>query len=62
MNMKLLEVGTPPSMYHGCSARKMLWEEIFILGEFTSMNMKNCGCRNVWKHREIQNGEKYITL
>ena len=24
--------------------------------------MKNCGCRNVRKHREIKNGEKYITL
>ena len=24
--------------------------------------MKNCGCRNVMKHREIKNGEKYITL
>ena len=24
--------------------------------------MKNCGRRNVRKHREIKNGEKYITL
>ena len=26
------------------------------------MNMKNCGCRNVWKHLEIKNGYKYINL
>ena len=26
------------------------------------MNMKNCGRRNVRKHRDIKNGEKYITL
>ena len=26
------------------------------------MNMKNCGLRNVSKHREIKNGEKYIIL
>ena len=33
-----------------------------ILGEFTSVNMKNCGCRNVRKHREIKGSEKYVTL
>ena len=26
------------------------------------MNMKNCVCRNVKKHREIKNGGKYIAL
>ena len=37
-------------------------EEKFTLGEFTPVNMKICGRRNVRKHREIKNGEKYITL
>ena len=26
------------------------------------MNMKNCGCHNVRKHREINNVDKYTTL
>ena len=26
------------------------------------MNIKNCGCRNVRKHREVNNGVKYITF
>ena len=26
------------------------------------MSMKNCGSRNVRKHREIKNGAKYITF
>ena len=34
----------------------------FTLVEFTPVNMKNCCCHNVRKHREIKNGEKYITL
>ena len=29
---------------------------------FSAMNMKNCGCRNVRKHREIKGSDKYITL
>ena len=62
MNMKLLAVVTPPSSYHGLSNRKMFWQEKFTLGEFTPVNMKNCDCRDVRKHREIKNGEKYITL
>ena len=46
MNMKLLSVVTPPSIYYGCSDCKTLWEEEFIveenvtLGEFTAVNMK----------------------
>ena len=46
MNMKLLEVVTPPYIYHGCSTRKTFWEEEFTgeekftLGEFSAMNMK----------------------
>ena len=57
MNIKLLAVVTPPSIYHGCSTWKIFWEEKFTgeenftLGEFTSANMKNCGRCNVRKHR-----------
>ena len=52
LNMKLLAVVTPPSIYHGCSFWKTLWEESFTdeekftLGEFSAVNMKNCGCFN----------------
>ena len=40
----------------------MLWEESFTLGEFTSMNKKNCGRHNVSKHRDIKDSDRYITL
>ena len=56
MNMKLLEVVTPLSIYNGCSTRKKYWEEKFIgeekfiLVEFSAVNMKNCGRQNVSKH------------
>ena len=56
--MKILAVVTPPSIYHGCFNQKTFWEENFILGEFTPVNMKNCGRHNVRKHRDIKNGEK----
>ena len=62
MNMNILAVITPPSIYHGCSTRKTFWEEKFTLGEFTAVNMKNCSHRNVRKHREIKGSEKYFTL
>ena len=68
MNMRLLTVVKPPSFYHGCSARKKFWEENFrgeekfTLGEFTHVNMKNGGHRNVRKHREIKVSDKYVTL
>ena len=62
MNMNILEVVTPPSISHGCSTRKTFWEENFTLGEFTPVNMKNCGHCNVRKHIEINNGNNYITL
>ena len=68
MNMKLLSAITPPSIYHGCSTRKTLWEEKFTgeekftLGEFSAVNMKNCVRRNVSKQREIKCSNKYITL
>ena len=68
MKMKLLSVVTAPSIYHGCSTQKALWEEKFTgeenftLGEFSSMNMKNCGRHNVRKHRDIKGSKKYVTL
>ena len=68
MNMKLLAVVTPPSIYHGCSTQKTFWEENFTgeenltLGEFSDVNMKYCGRCNVRKHREIQGSDKYVTL
>ena len=68
MNINLLGVVTPPSIYHGCSTWKTFWEgkftgkEKFTLGEFTAVNMKIFDCRNVRKHREIENSDKYITL
>ena len=37
------------------------WEN-FTLGGFSAINMKNCGCRNVRKHREIKGSYKYVTL
>ena len=67
MNMKLPSVVTPPSIYHGCSTRKTLWEgqftgeEKFTLGEFTAVNMENGGRQNVSKHREIK-GSDNVTL
>ena len=46
INMKLLAVVTPPSIYRGCSTRKKFWEENFTgeenftLGDFTAVNIK----------------------
>ena len=60
--MKLLEVVTPPFIYHGCFTRKMFWEEIFTVSEFSDVNMKHFGCHNVRKHRDIKGGDKYVTL
>ena len=62
MNMKLLAVLTPPSIYHGCSTWKTFWEENSTLGDFKAANMKNCGCHNVRKHIEIKVSDKYFTL
>ena len=64
MNMKLLSVVTPPSIYHGCSTHKTFWEENFTGKEklFSSVNMKNCVRRNVRKHKEIKGSDKYVTL
>ena len=68
MNMDLLAVVTLPSIYHGCSTWMTFWEEKstgkehFTLGDFTAVNMKNCGLQNVRKHREIKGSDKYVTL
>ena len=62
--MKFLAVVTPLSIYHGCSTRKTFWEEKFTGKKslFLAVNMKNCGCRNVRKHKEIRGSDKYVTL
>ena len=62
--MNLLVAVTPPSIYHGCSTRKMFWEENFTGKEdlFLSVNMKNYGCRKVSKHKEIKGSDKSVTL
>ena len=68
INMNLLAVVTPPSIYHGCSTQKTFWEvkftgeRNFTLGEVSAVNMKICGRRNVRKHREIKVSDKYVTL
>ena len=62
--MKLLAVVTPPSIYHGFSTQKTFWEEKFTGKEslFLAVHMKNCGRRNVRKHKEIRGSDKYVTL
>ena len=68
MNMNLLAVVTTPSIYHSCSTRKTFWEEKstgeenFTLGDFSAVNMKNCGRRSVRKHIEIKGSDNYLTL
>ena len=56
--MKFLAVVTPPpAIYHGCSIQKTFWEN-----NFTPVNMKSCGGRNVRKHKKIKSGEQNIIL
>ena len=68
MNIIILAVVTPRSIYHGCSTRKTFWEEKFTgeekftLGEFSAVNRKKFGRRNVRKHRDIKGSEKYVNL
>ena len=64
MNMKLLEVVTPPSIYHGFSTRKTFCKEKFTGEEklFSAANMKKCGRQKFRKHREIRGSDKYVTL
>ena len=57
MKTNLLSVITSMSIYHGCSNWMKFCEE-----KFTPANMKSCCCRNVKKHREIKDNQKYITL
>ena len=63
--MKFLVGVTPQSIYHGCSTRKTFWEEMFTGKKqdlFESVNMINCGQRNVRKHKEIKGSDKIFTL
>ena len=62
--MKLLVVVTSPSIYHGCSTRKTFWEEKFTDEKqlFSSVDMENCGCRKVRKHKDIKDSDKIVTL
>ena len=63
--MKFLLVVTPPSIYHGCSTRNKLWEEKctgWKYDLFESVNTRNCGQRNVRKHKEIKESDECITL
>ena len=64
INMQFLAVVKPLSIYHGCSTRKR-----FRGGKFTgkqylfqSVNMKNCGCHKVRKHKDIKDSDKFVTL
>ena len=62
--MKFLVVVTPPSTYHGCFIWKTFWEEKFTGKEdlFLSVNMKNCVCCKVRKHKDIKGSDKSVTL
>ena len=64
MNMKLLSVVTPLSIYHGYSTRKTFWEKKFTGKEnlFLAANVKNCGRCNLGKHKDIKGRYKYVTL
>ena len=62
--MKFLVVATAPSIYHGCSTQKTLWEEKFAGKKqdlFKLVNMRNCGKRNVRKHKEFKKGDELVT-
>ena len=62
--MKFLVVVSLPSIYHGCSTLKTLWEGKFTGKQdlFESMNMKNCGRCKVRKDKEIKGSDKCATL
>ena len=68
ININILAVVTPPSIYYGCSTWKTFWEEKFTgeekftVGEFSAVKMKNYGRRNVRKYIDINSGDKYVTL
>ena len=62
--MKLLSVVTPPSIYHGYSTQKTIWEGKYTdKGNlFLAVDMRFCGHRNVSKHKEIRGSDKYVAL
>ena len=63
--MNFLVVVAPTSIYHGCSTRKTFWEVKFTGKKqdlFVSVNMRNCGQRNISKHREIKYSDERVTL
>ena len=62
--MKILAFLTPPYIYHGCSTRKTFWEEKFTGKKslFLAVNIKNCGRRNVSKHKKIKGSDNYVTF
>ena len=62
--MKFLVVVTTPSIYHGCSTRKTFWEEKFTGKKylFQDVNMKNCGCCKVSKHKDIKGSDNIFIL
>ena len=64
ININFLVVLILPSIYHGCSTRKTFLEEKFTGKQdlFESVNMKNCGCCKVRKHKEIKGSDKCVTL
>ena len=64
MNMEILEVVTPPYIYHGCSTRKTFLEGK-VTGEeklLSAVKMEKCFCRNIRKHRELKGSDKYVIL
>ena len=58
--MKILAIVTPQYIYHGCSTLKPFWEGKFTGKEilFLAVDMQNCGCRNVSKHKDIRGSDK----
>ena len=63
--MKFLVFFAPPSIYHGCYTQKTFWKEKFTGKKqdfFESMNMRNCGQRNVTKHKENKDSNERVTL
>ena len=63
--MNFLVVVTPPYIYHDWSTRKTFWEEKFTGKKqdlFESVNIRNCGRRNVSKNKEIKGIDKCATL
>ena len=63
--MKFLVVVTPLYIYRGCSTRKTFWEGKFTGKKqdlFESINMRNCGQRNVRIHKEIKDSDERVTL